>query len=109
MTFSLSLINRSLALVFIYLEAMYSKYNLCKIQFVRKRNHIETSVEKHSFILELNTIRHFCISIIATVFFLQHFASALFSISFVGLCKASDLNVFNIHSIEVLFLDCLKH
>ena len=50
MTFSLSLINRSLALVFIYLEAMYSKYYICKIQCACKRNRIERSKSRNTLI-----------------------------------------------------------
>ena len=62
MTFSLSLINRSLALVFIYLEAMYSKYYVCKIQCACKRNRIERSKSRNTLIyFKTDTIRHFCI------------------------------------------------
>ena len=90
MTFSLSLINRSLALVFIYLEAMYSKYNLCKIQCACKRNRIERSKSRNTLIY-VKTEHHspFLHFHNSHSVFLQHFASALFSISFVGITVVS--------------------
>ena len=57
--FSLGLINKSLTSVFINLEPMYNKYNLCIIQFARKWNHIERSKSRNTLILKLNNIRHF--------------------------------------------------
>ena len=114
MTFSPSLINVSLASVFIYLEPMYSKYNLCKIQFVRKRNHIERSKSRNTLIY-FKTEHH-------SPFLHFHNSHGVFPPTFCErivfnffcgnpsrLCKTSDLNVFNIHSMEVFLLDCLKH
>ena len=46
--FSLGLINKSLDSVFINLEPMYNKYNLCIIQFARKWNHIERSKSRNT-------------------------------------------------------------
>ena len=114
MTFSLSLINISLASVFIYLGPMYSKYNLCKLQFLRKRNHIERSKSRNTLIY-FKTEHH-------SPFLHFHNSHGVFPPTFCErivfnffcgnpsrLCKTSDLNVFNIHSMEFFLLDCLKH